>query len=156
LADTESDARVQYAALPWRAGEVVEILLASSRDTRRWVIPKGWPMKNRKPHGAAALEALEEAGIVGKIEKAPIGHYHYYKRLKNGARLLCRVEVFPMKVVRQRKTWREQSQRVTQWVPIDEAAELVGETELSELIRRFGEKLLGRNHPSSATQPPLF
>jgi len=33
--------RRQYAALPWRlVGDGVEVLLASSRDTRRWVIPK--------------------------------------------------------------------------------------------------------------------
>ena len=62
--------RRQYAALPWRlVGEGVEILLASSRDTRRWVIPKGWPMKGCEPYMTAAIEAREEAGLTGKIEK---------------------------------------------------------------------------------------
>jgi 8-oxo-dGTP pyrophosphatase MutT (NUDIX family) len=66
--DKEGEPRAQYAALPWRLGERVEILLVTSRDTHRWVIPKGWPMKGRSPRGAAAVEASEEAGLLGKIE----------------------------------------------------------------------------------------
>ncbi len=132
--------RQQYAALPWRlVGEGVEILLASSRDTRRWVIPKGWPMKGRKPHAAAALEALQEAGLKGKIEKVKIGSFHYQKRLKNGAAILCRVDVFPMQVLSQAKHWPEQGQRVTQWFTYTDAAEEVLEGELKKLILAFGK-----------------
>ena len=68
-----AEPRSQYAALPWRLGEGLEILLLTSRDTRRWVIPKGWPMKGRKPHATAAIEALQEAGLLGKIEKKKLG-----------------------------------------------------------------------------------
>ena len=129
--------RSQYAALPWRLGEGVEVLLLTSRGTRRWVIPKGWPMKGRKPHTTAAIEALQEAGLLGKIEKKKVGSYHYPKRLKNGAALLCRVDVFPLRVVRQRKSWPEKDQRVTKWYPVEKAAELVHEPELSELFKVF-------------------
>jgi 8-oxo-dGTP pyrophosphatase MutT (NUDIX family) len=132
--------RLQYAALPWRlVGEDVEILLASSRDTRRWVIPKGWPMKGFKPHVAAAIEAREEAGLTGKIEKTKIGSFHYHKRLKNGADIHCRVDVFPMQVLRQAKHWPEQGQRVTQWFTYADAAEEVLEAELKALILAFGK-----------------
>lgn len=134
-----AEPRMQYAALPWRLADGVEILLISSRETRRWVIPKGWPMKARKPHATAAVEAMQEAGLLGKIEKATIGDFHYQKRLKNGAALTCRVEVFPLHVLRQRKNWPEKSQRVTQWFPYAAAAALVMEPELRDLIKRFGE-----------------
>jgi 8-oxo-dGTP pyrophosphatase MutT (NUDIX family) len=138
-----SEPRQQYAALPWRMGDGVEILLASSRDTRRWVIPKGWPMKGREPHIAAAIEAQQEAGLTGKIEKTKIGSFHYQKRMKNGAAILCRVDVFPMRVLRQAKHWPEQGQRVTQWFTYADAAEEVSESELRALILAFGEgKLL--------------
>jgi len=60
----------QYAAMPWRTRNGLEILLASSRETRRWIIPKGWPMKRRKPYATAAVGAHQEAGLVGKIEKS--------------------------------------------------------------------------------------
>jgi hypothetical protein len=48
-------------------------------------------MKRRKPYATAALEAHQEAGLVGKIEKSKLGSYHYQKRLRNDAVLLCRV-----------------------------------------------------------------
>ena len=63
---------IQYAALPYRiVRRRVEILLITSRDTRRWVIPKGWPMKGLKPQDAAAVEAAEEAGLIGEVEGRP-------------------------------------------------------------------------------------
>ncbi|MFY9657119.1 MAG: NUDIX hydrolase, partial [Methylocystis sp.] len=99
----------------------------------------GWPMKGRKPSATAATEALEEAGVVGKIEKKKLGSYYYRKRLKNGAALLCRVDVFPLQVARRRKNWREKNQRVTHWRPYPDAAEQVVEEELSEMILSFGE-----------------
>ena len=138
-----AERRSQYAALAWRLGEGLEILLLTSRDTRRWVIPKGWPMKGRKPHATAAIEALQEAGLLGKIEKKKLGSYHYRKRLKNGAALLLRVDVFPLRVVRQRKSWPEKDQRVTEWFTAEKAAELVHEPELSELIEAFEAVILG-------------
>jgi 8-oxo-dGTP pyrophosphatase MutT (NUDIX family) len=126
--------KIQYAALPWRSGKTLEVMLLSSRETRRWVIPKGWPMKGRKAHATAAIEALQEAGLLGKIEKTAIGAYHYHKRLKNGAVPLCRVDVFPLRVVRQRKSWPEKRQRITKWFRFSEAAQLVHEPELARLI----------------------
>lgn len=131
---------IQYAALPWRSGKTLEVMLITSRETRRWVIPKGWPMKGRKSHATAALEALQEAGILGKIEKAALDAYHYQKRLRNGATLLCRVDVFPLRVARQRKNWPEKHQRTTKWFPCSKAARLVDEPKLTKLIKGF-EKL---------------
>jgi 8-oxo-dGTP pyrophosphatase MutT (NUDIX family) len=133
-------AGLQYAALPYRAAdEGLEILLVTSRDTGRWVIPKGWPLKGEKPRTSAAREALEEAGVIGKIGKIAIGDYAYVKRLKNGAPLACAVEVFALKVIRQRKSWPEQRQRTAHWFPLAEAAVAVREPKLRELIRRFGQ-----------------
>ncbi|HXY59551.1 MAG TPA: NUDIX hydrolase [Methylocystis sp.] len=133
--------RTQYGALPWRMDDEPEIMLLTSRDSRRWVIPKGWPMRGRKPNATAALEALQEGGLLGRIGKKPLGSYHYRKRLKNGAALWCRVEVFPLLVLRQRKSWREKEQRVTHWFPYAKAAEHVAEEELKELILIFGDTL---------------
>ncbi len=76
--------RVQYAALPHRGGAQPEILLVTSRETGRWVIPKGWPMKGKSGSEAAAREAFEEAGVVGEIAPEPLGAYGYVKFLKSG------------------------------------------------------------------------
>lgn len=138
--------RTQYAALPWRrdAEKGLEILLATSRETKRWVIPKGWPMKGRKPHIVAAIEAQQEAGLHGKIEKNKLGDYEYEKRLKGGASVDCLVEVFSLKVERQRKKWPEKGQRVTYWFPYETAADQVDEPQLREIILAFGRAADGR------------
>jgi 8-oxo-dGTP pyrophosphatase MutT (NUDIX family) len=129
---------LQFAALPWRrSGDGLEVLLVTSRDSRRWVIPKGWPMKGRKAHLAAAREALEEAGVTGRIARASAGSYGYIKRLKNGAPLECRVQVFPLKIERQRKSWPERHEREARWFPAAQAAEAVDEPELRALIVAF-------------------
>lgn len=137
-----AEIRAQIAALPWRRSENadhpgLEIMLVSSRETKRWVIPKGWPMKGMKPHRAAEREAFEEAGLEGKIEKTPLGDYHYAKRLDNGAVLDCRVAVYPLKVAKQRKSWPEKGQRTTRWFSAEDAADNVFEEELSALIRQL-------------------
>jgi 8-oxo-dGTP pyrophosphatase MutT (NUDIX family) len=61
----------------------------TSRETRRWIIPKGWPMKRMPPHTAAAREAFEEAGVLGQVRRRPLGSYSYRKRLKNGEAVVC-------------------------------------------------------------------
>ncbi|QUD88601.1 NUDIX hydrolase [Phenylobacterium montanum] len=132
---------LQYAALPFRRDSGVSILLVTSRETGRWVLPKGWPMKGRKPCDAAAQEALEEAGIVGRIESQAIGFYRYDKRLPDGSDRRCVVHVYPLEVEGQRKRWREQGQRTVRWFPVEEAAAAVKEPELQDLIAVFGHHL---------------
>ena len=141
----------QYAALPFRRREELEIMLVSSRGTRRWVLPKGWPKKGCKPHVTAAREAQEEAGVIGEIGRKSLGSYSYLKDGKAG--LLCLVDVFPLAVKRQRKTWPEKSQRTTKWFPLALAAEAVDEPGLKEVIRNFrepGERVSG-NPDDTAT-----
>jgi 8-oxo-dGTP pyrophosphatase MutT (NUDIX family) len=129
--------RVQYAALPYRraAGGVPEIMLVTSRRSKRWIIPKGWPMKRKTPHAAAAREALEEAGVTGSVGRKPLGSYSYRKRLKDGRSVVCKVKVFPLEVSRQRKSWPEEGKRRVKWFSPARAARLVTEPVLKELIR---------------------
>ena len=130
---------IQYAALPYRieAGQVW-ILLITSRGTRRWVIPKGWPMNGLKPQDAAATEAAEEAGIVGEVEDTPVGSYRYDKRLKGDESTAVQVIVFPFRVAYQADGWKEQGQRTLEWRPYRQAAQLVAEPALRRLIQDFG------------------
>lgn len=128
---------VQYAVLPFRHAGRLEIMLVTSRGTRRWVVPKGWPMKGRKPHVAAAREALEEAGIAGRTGKFALGAYSYSKRLANGTLVPCRVKVFPLEVLEEKPRWLEMDQRERRWFRAEEAADFVDEPELADLIRTF-------------------
>lgn len=130
--------RQQIAALPYRIGDQgqLEVLLVTSRDTGRWVIPKGWPMKNKKPHKAAAQEAVEEAGVKGSVSNTPIGRYVYWKRRTRDF-VLCEVNVYPLRVSKQLKTWPEQGQRELRWFTPEEAAHQIEEPDLAELIREL-------------------
>src|SRR4051794_25939977 len=116
-------------------------MLVTSRETQRWIIPKGWPHKGKAPHNSAAREAFEEAGVLGVVAKRSVGSFRYEKRLKNGAVTVCEVHVFPLRVSRQRKNWPEKDQREVKWLSLEEAAESVKEPILSEIILAFGGNL---------------
>ena len=78
-----SEPRLQYAALPYRRrGAAIEVLLITSLGTKRWIIPKGWPIEGLKPPDSAAGEAMEEAGVVGVVGRESIGSFLYEKRRK--------------------------------------------------------------------------
>jgi len=94
-------------------------------------------MKRKAPHAAAAREALEEAGVVGQIGKKPIGSFSYRKLLKQGRAIDCEVEVFPLEVIRQRKTWPEKGKRKVQWLSLSDACKAVREPVLGAIIRRL-------------------
>ena len=128
--------RQQVAALPLSHDEAgrVQVLLVTSRDTGRWVLPKGWPMKGKKPHRAAEREAFEEAGLIGRIRKVPLGTYSYEKRLSTGSTVPCEVTVFPLKVEEHREHWPEMNQRRRRWFSPHEAAEVVAESGLRHLL----------------------
>ena len=120
------NARRQVAALPLRLAKngAIEILLVTSRDTGRWIIPKGWTSKRIKDCKAAAREAREEAGVKGKILREAIGTYRYIKReLGNGA--LIEVRVFLLKVSKRCKRWPEKRERRRAWFDIEDAASRV-------------------------------
>ncbi len=131
---------VQYAALPWRNNNgVVEVLLVTTLSTRRWIVPKGWPLAGKSPSQCAAHEAMEEAGLLGEIAEAPLGSFHYDKRRKSGETVLCRVHVFPMEVTRQRRSWAEKPLRQTCWCTLDDALARVKEPGLRRVIARFAK-----------------
>ncbi len=137
--EPDREPRSQFAALPWRrgAGGEIEILLITSRETHRWVIPKGWPIKGKSSSKSAAQEAFEEAGVQGKITKKPMGGYAYDKRLKSGRLQHVRVAVFPLQVESEAEVYLEQGQREKLWLSRPEAARKVDEPELMVLLATF-------------------
>lgn len=135
----------QIAVLPYRTQSPavdapIEILLITSRETRRWVVPKGNPMSGTPPHSAAAIEAEEEAGVLGAVCPTPLGSYRYRKRRNSGASVWTDVDVFPFAVTEELDTWNEQHQRERRWFSLAEAANAVDEPDLAALIRSFGAR----------------
>lgn len=130
--------QIQYGVLPWRRVEgAMEFLLITTLNTRRWIVPKGWPLPGRTPRECAAQEALEEAGILGEVALTPLGWFHYDKLRKSGEVVPCKVQVYPMEVTRQRRAWPEKAVRQTHWYPLEEALARVAEPSLRALILKF-------------------
>ena len=133
-----NEPRAQYAALPYRRiGDDLRILLVTSLETKRWILPKGWPVAGRAAHEAAAAEAYDEGGIEGNVGTEPIGSFDYSKRRKRGDPVPCRVEVFPLEVTAERDNWPEQGRRERRWFTADEAAATVSDAGAGELIAAF-------------------
>ena len=125
----------QVAALVWRTTHSVpDVLLVTSRTTRRWLLPKGWRDDGLSDAQSAAQEAFEEAGAVTAQDDGILGTYQYDKILEDGSRLPCTVDVFGFKLVRLADHWPEMTQRVRRWYAAEAAASLVAEPELATLI----------------------
>lgn len=134
----------QYGAMPFvetPRGRLV--LLITSRDSGRWVIPKGWPKPRLTPRELVALEALEEAGIAGVVGAAPLGSYTYIKRLNVLSWVRCRVEVYPLQVGLQHLDWVEKSSRSLLWCAPEDAASRVKERGLAKMLRGLGQAMPG-------------
>jgi 8-oxo-dGTP pyrophosphatase MutT (NUDIX family) len=134
--------RQQVGVLPWRLqrdGEM-RILLITSRGRGRWIVPKGWPMKDYPLFAAASREAFEEAGVIGDISPAPMTAYRYTKILDDGSQAPCRVAVFGMNVRGTLSHWREKGQRQRRWFSLEETAERLDDTELAAFVRTLDDE----------------
>lgn len=134
----------QVAALPvLRAPDGTSWLvgLVTTRESRRWIIPKGWPESGLAAHVAAANEAREEAGLLGHIDERSIGHYSYRKRLHLLASVVCVVDVYLLHVTERLESWPEKAERSVAFVTLAEATRRVDKPELSDLFQRLPELL---------------
>ena len=127
----------QFGALCVRAGPEGsdQVLIITTRQTRRWTIPKGWPIKGLHARRVAEKEAWEEAGVKGRAKKKPVGHFTYRKVLADGRVVIARVMVHPVTVNKVRAKFPEHKERTTAWVSPEEAALRVFAPELKGLIK---------------------
>jgi 8-oxo-dGTP pyrophosphatase MutT (NUDIX family) len=134
----------QVAAIPIKRGPsgALEVLLVTSRETRRWVVPKGWPWRKMKDYDAAAGEAWEEAGVKGTVIQQSVGSFTYSKRIKSKLRPL-EVFVYVLEVVEEANSWPEHQQRERRWFAPIAAADLVSEPDLKRLLLELDRDAIG-------------
>lgn len=134
----KSEVRTQFAALCYRVKKgKVQVLLVTSRRSRRWIVPKGWPMDGKTPEASALQEAWEEAGVNGKVAGPCVGIYSYAKDIGEEDDLACLAMVYPIAVKSLSKKFPEVGQRKRRWVSRKKAARLVQEPDLGRLIVGF-------------------
>ncbi len=129
--------RLQVAALCVRTKpRGPEVLLITSRGTKRWILPKGWPEKGHDAAGTALLEAWEEAGVKrATVSPEPIGRYTSTKNNDSGLVEPCDMLVFRLDVHEMTSNFPEQGERQLNWVSPEKAAEMVSEPELKAILR---------------------
>jgi 8-oxo-dGTP pyrophosphatase MutT (NUDIX family) len=131
--------RHQYAALPVRHVDGrPEVLLITSRDTGRWIVPKGWPEKGMTPCEVAEMEAYEEAGIRGTVAEAAVASYRYDKALPRNRSIAVDVDVFLLAVDEQLDEWPEMAQRRREWVSAAEAAMRISDSGMKGVLLSLG------------------
>jgi 8-oxo-dGTP pyrophosphatase MutT (NUDIX family) len=130
--------RSQFGALCYRfKNDQIEFLLITSRRTKRWILPKGWPENHMTPGESAANEAFEEAGVTGKSDERPIGIYCYEKKMEFSKNYSCIVTVFSLKVKKILSDYPEKLERKRKWFSRNSAAKCVAEPGLAQLIKSF-------------------
>ncbi|HEX9931408.1 MAG TPA: NUDIX hydrolase [Allosphingosinicella sp.] len=129
----------QYGTVAWKRGvkERPLVLLITSRDTGRWVVPRGNPIPGLPPHLSAAQEAFEEAGVRGPVTSEVVGEYGYRKTRRSGRGVRARVVLFPLRVEEELAEWPEAGERTRRWFAPAAAAEAVLEPELKALLAGF-------------------
>lgn len=141
-----AELRRQSAALPLVGqGMALRVVLVTSRETKRWVLPKGWIEPEEAAHRSAAREAFEEAGLLGEAETEPLGSYAYPKRRSDGSTVTTEVLVFRFRVARQLHDWPEREERERRLFTPAAAAALVAEPGLAALLRSLSPR---QSHPA--------
>lgn len=140
------DLRTQFGALCYRVRkDQTQVLLITSRASKRWIIPKGWPQDGVTPAQSAATEAFEEAGVSGKSVNLCVGMYSYTKIMdENQDDLPCAVSVFPIRVKKLADDYPEVKLRERRWFNLKKAASLVKEPELAKILKHFDPAVIER------------
>src|SRR5437588_11292086 len=118
----------------------VQVLLMTSRDTGRWIIPKGNVNGRSTSSKAAEKEAYEEAGVRGtNTSSIPLGIYTYSKKLESGEARAATVEVYLLRIKERLKKWPEKGKRELSWVSTKKAVGLIEEPGVVPLLHRVME-----------------
>ncbi|MHA7772561.1 NUDIX hydrolase [Roseibium sp. M-1] len=134
--------RLQIAALCYRlGGKETEVLLVSTRDTGRLILPKGWPENDKPAFETALVEVYEEAGVIGTADPRAIGSFRSFKGLADGLKIRTKVLVFKVRFEKQLKDFPEIGQRERVWLPLSEAIDAVDEPSLKRFLRRHRQDI---------------
>jgi phosphohistidine phosphatase len=110
----------QAAVVAYRVRRgVVEVALITTSDGKRWILPKGWIDEGESAAESALREAMEEAGLLGRVVGAALARYEYAKSAGRRG-----VAVFLMRVTEELERWPENHRR-RRWVSLEKAAERV-------------------------------
>jgi 8-oxo-dGTP pyrophosphatase MutT (NUDIX family) len=122
----------QSGVIPYRKKQgKIEVMLITSRNKGRWIIPKGVIEPDLNPRDSAAKEAFEEAGVQGDVHRKLLG---IYKHRKWGD--MCTVQIYAMKVRKVFRKWDE-TDREREWLSLKDALERLSRNDLKRVMQRL-------------------
>jgi len=122
----------QSGVIPYRKRQgKLEVMLITSRNKGRWIIPKGVIEPDLDPRASAAKEAFEEAGVQGEVHRKLLG---IYKHRKWGD--MCTVQIYAMKVRKVHRKWDE-TDREREWLSLKDALERLSRNDLKRAMQRL-------------------
>ena len=113
----------------------VKVVIITSRSGNKWIIPKGVIEPKMTPWDSAAKEALEEAGVKGKVFRKRVGKY---VQKKWGGE--CNINIYLMKVSKVNDKWDEDFRKRKVLTPGD-AADKISIKPLRHIIKNI-EKII--------------
>lgn len=130
--------RRQVGALAWLPGEPLRFVLVTSRRTGRWVFPKGSIDEGMTATAAAAREAMEEAGVIGRPEPVPVGSFRTVK-IRAPFAWPIEVTIYPLRIDTVLDDWPEARQRDRRFVTLAEAGRLLTDPAMLAIAGRFAD-----------------
>jgi len=122
----------QSGVIPYRKKQgKIEVMLITSRNKGRWIIPKGVIEPDLNPRTSAAKEAFEEAGVQGDVHSKLLG---VYKHRKWGD--VCTVQIYAMKVRKIHRKWDE-TDREREWLSLKDALKRLQKDDLKRAMQRL-------------------
>lgn len=111
-------------------------MFVTSQQRGRWIFPKGNLLENEKHKDGCKREALEEAGIKGKIYKnfpitVPITKKHSVKTYETP------VTYYPMLVKKQLDDWPEKQKRDRHWALLTDIDKVLDQNDYLKLAYIF-------------------
>ncbi len=128
----------------WLQGEL-RIVVVSSRDGDRWVLPKGRPKSGLSRRALARLEAWEEAGVDGIFK--PVRPINVF--IRRGARRQS-LRLYPLRVHSLAEDWPEQQDRQRCLVSAFEAQRMLSDPGMVDAVEELLVRLGGREPRSAA------
>nr|WP_319395623.1 NUDIX hydrolase [uncultured Desulfobacter sp.] len=124
----------QSAVIPFKKTvDGLRVLIIGSSKRKHFVVPKGIHEPGLSAQDSAAKESLEEAGVMGQVSERPIGRYSYPKW---GAECTVTVYVQQVDELLSESQWQERH-RGRQWMAPEQAAAVVKQPELGQMIKRL-------------------
>ncbi|KAK9838818.1 hypothetical protein WJX74_003919 [Apatococcus lobatus] len=121
--------------------EIVSILLITSRGGKGYVFPKGGWELDESCLEAAARETVEEAGVRGKLEDAPVGRWEFYsgkaERVHSAHKGRCIAHMFAMHVEEELSSWPESPARKRIWCSVPDAIQKCRHDWMKDAIRAW-------------------